>query len=382
MMQNVLILGGTGRIGRLVAADLLKYTPAQVTIAGRSLDRGAQVADSLRAALGQSVQFQAVDLADRRGLKAAIAAADLVIHCAGPFCYREPSVLHFCIEHGAHYIDISDHPAFTQKALAYHQQAQAAGITAVLNTGVFPGISNSMVRRDVEQLDPDGAEDIHLSYVVAGSGGAGLTVMKTTFLGLQRPFEAWIDGQWQRIQPYSDREVLEFPEYGRVGVYWFNMPEALTLPESFRVKSVMTKFGTVPQFYNHLTWSVAHQWPKAILRNPLVIEGLSRVSYLMTQVTDRWSQTGVAIRSQVTGTRQGQPAQVLSTLFYPDTATLAGIGAGTVAELILSGSLHRPGVWPVEQALSTDLFEQAMATREIQIPQQISSIARLQPTPV
>ncbi|WP_322096549.1 MULTISPECIES: hypothetical protein [Planktothricoides] len=89
-----------------------------------------------------------------------------------------------------------------------------------------------MTRQAVEQLDQ--AESIHLSYVVAGSGGAGVTVMRTTFyatwrqvlylgrpqdrtgfstwgdpktavaLELQHSFDAWIDGQWQRVKPYSD----------------------------------------------------------------------------------------------------------------------------------------------------------------------------------
>jgi saccharopine dehydrogenase-like NADP-dependent oxidoreductase len=60
------------------------------------------------------------------------------------------------------------------------------------------------------------------------------TVMRTTFLGLQEPFEAWIDHQWQSVKPYSDRETVQFPEpYGKAGVYWFDMPEAFTLVDSF-----------------------------------------------------------------------------------------------------------------------------------------------------
>ena len=82
--------------------------------------------------------------------------------------------------------------------------------------------------------------------------------MRTTFLGLQKPFQAWIDGAWKTVKPYSDRETIEFPEpYGRTDVYWFNMPETFTLSHTFPVKTVITKFGTVPDFYNRLTWSVA-----------------------------------------------------------------------------------------------------------------------------
>lgn len=365
MTQQVLILGGSGRIGSKVAADLIAHTDVEITIAGRNLTAGVQMSELL----GNRVQFVVTDLSTAAGVKDAIAHADLVIHCAGPFHYRDAGVLRLCIDQGVNYVDVSDHPSFTRKALAYREQAEAAGVTAVINTGIFPGISNSMVRRDVEQLDH--AEKIHLSYVVAGSGGAGVTVMRTTFLGLQRPFETWIDGDWRTVKPYSDREIVEFPKYGKVGVYWFDMPEAFTLPDTFPVKTVVTKFATVPQFYNYLTWSVARWWHPRLLQTKAVIEFLSHVSHTMTDFSDRFSGIGVAIRSEVSGEKDGKSARCISTMTHSDTAISAGMGTGSVAELILTGALKKPGVWAIEQALPTDLFDRAMQSRGIEIQQQL-----------
>lgn len=366
MAKHVLIVGGSGRIGSSVAADLLAHTSAEIVITGRNTLAGVQVRDRL----GTRVQFLGLDLSDRENLTAAISGSDLVIHCAGPFHYRDAIVLKTCIEHGVNYVDVSDHPSFTRKAMDYAELAANAGVTAVINTGIFPGISNSMVLQDVEQLDE--ADRIHLSYVVAGSGGAGITVMRTTFLGLQKPFQAWINGQWQTMKPYSDRETIEFPApYGRTGVYWFDMPETFTLPNTFPVKTVITKFGTVPDFYNYLTWSVARWWHPWMLRQKPVIEFLSRVSHFMTDVTDHFSGIGVAIRSEVTGRKNGQPARSCSTLVHQNTAIAAGYGTGSVAQLLLSEQLHKPGVWVVEQALSTPLFEQTLAERGVQIQRQV-----------
>ncbi len=261
MTNRVLILGGQGRIGNSVAQDLVAYTQAQITVTGRQ-----QTGERTPTQTNSSpVEFLALDLADREGVRKAIASSNLVVHCAGPFLYRDSSVLETCIEQGVNYLDVSDNRAFTQKALTYREKAAAAGVTAIVNSGIFPGISNSMVRHDVEQLDQ--AERIHLSYVVAGSGGAGVTVMRTTFLGLQEPFEAWIDHQWQIVKPYSDREKIKFPApYDNAGVYWFDMPEAFTLVDSFDVNTVITKFGSVPDFYNHLTWIAAHIFPSSWLK--------------------------------------------------------------------------------------------------------------------
>jgi saccharopine dehydrogenase-like NADP-dependent oxidoreductase len=327
--------------------------------------------------LGPQVEFLSMDLAQKEKLREAIASSNLVIHCAGPFHYRDAQVLKTCIEEGVNYLDVSDHPSFTRKAQACSDEAKAAGVTAIINTGIFPGISNSMVRHDVEQLDE--AKRIHLSYVVSGSGGAGITVMRTTFLGLRSPFEAFINGQWQQVKPYSDREAVQFPApYGRIGVYWFDMPEAFTLAETFPVETVITKFGTFPDFYNHLTWSVAHLWPPSWLQQRAVIEFLAHVSHSMTNFTDRFTGIGVAIRSEVAGSKDGKEARYCSTLVHENTAVASGCGTGSLAQLLLDGKLKKPGVWPVEQALPTDLFELMMHSRGIQIdrewlPVEISS---------
>jgi saccharopine dehydrogenase-like NADP-dependent oxidoreductase len=360
--QRVLIVGGQGRIGSSVAQDLVAHTQAQITVTGRQLKSEA----TLMQEESPQVQFLALDIADREGLKQAIASHDLVIHCAGPFLYRDTTVLQTCIAQGVNYLDVSDNRTFTRKALACRDAAAAAGVTAIINTGIFPGISNSMVRHDVEQLDE--AQRIHLSYVVSGSGGAGVTVMRTTFLGLQQPFEAWIDNRWQLVKPYSNRETIRFPDpYGKVGVYWFDMPEAFTLVDSFPVKTVITKFGSVPDLYNHLTWMAAHLFPSSLLKNPAAIEFLAHVSYRMTQVSDRFSGIGVAIRSEVTGKKDGESTSACSTLVHENTAIAAGAGTGSLAELMLAGKVNQPGVWPVEQALSTELFQHTMQSRGITI---------------
>ncbi|NEP17807.1 MAG: NAD-dependent epimerase/dehydratase family protein [Leptolyngbya sp. SIO4C1] len=357
MTQRILILGGSGRIGRSVAADLLAQTNAVMTLTGRR----AQPSFTLAA----RQQYQSLHLADRPAVTAAIAAHDLIIHCAGPFRNRDLAVLDSCIAQRRPYVDVADSPDYVRQALTYRAAAQAAGIPCILGTGVFPGISNSLVRQGVEQLDQ--AEAAHLSYLVAGSGGAGVTVMRTTFIELQTPFQSKIDGRWQTIAPYSDREVLTFPApYNTgAGVYWFNTVEALTLPQSFpQLQTIITKFGSLPDYYNRLTHAMT-KLPKGWLLNPTVIEALSHISYAMTQVSDRISGTGIAMRFAISGRKANEPKTYLVTATHPDTAQIAGYGTGSVAQLLLAGELSKPGVWPVEQSVATAQFEQAMAQRGI-----------------
>ena len=359
MSQKVLIIGGRGRIGRSAATDILTHTSAQVTITGRNADKHTDLNPK------SNCTFQSLFLEDEAAVENAISAHDLIIHCAGPFRSRNHHVLTSCIAQGKPYIDVADSPDYVNQALKYRQQAQAAGVTAIISTGIFPGISGSMVRQGIEQLEK--AESVHLSYLVAGSGGAGVTVMRTTFIELQTPFMSKINGRWQPIEPYSQREVLDFPRYGKGGVYWFNTVEALTVADTFpELKTIVTKFGSVPDYYNRMTWLMA-RLPKSVLQNKALIESVSQISYKMTQVTDPKTGVGIAMRMEIKGEKKGKPATYLSTFEHEDTAFCAGCGTGSIAQLILSGQLDKPGVWPVEQALSTSLFEETLNQRNLKV---------------
>jgi saccharopine dehydrogenase-like NADP-dependent oxidoreductase len=374
-MKRVLIVGGGGRIGGAIARDLADRCRAlglacEITVTQRS---PVHVQNLDAVSRPDRPHRIALDLDDQAALTGAIAAADLVIHAAGPFAYRDDRVLRCCIAHKTHYLDVSDHRAFTEAMLNLHDEARSAGIVAIVNTGVFPGLSNSLVKYCVEQVEQQtqpGIEldSIALNYAVAGSGGAGVTVMRTTFLALQHAFTAKLNGEWRTVAPYSDRELIAFPPpFGTIGTYWFDVPETLTLAHHFNTRSVTTKFGSAPDFYNYLTAAVARFCPATLLQNPIAIEFLARVSFGMTQVSDRWSGVGVAMRARVVASggslsdSSGLPVITEATLCHDDTARAAGIGAGSVAAAVLAGEIVKPGVWTVEDSVSTAIFERAIA---------------------
>lgn len=118
MTDRVLILGGRGRIGSSVARDILTHTQAEVTITGRTPDNESP---------NPRVHYLVLDLADVDRLRKAIASSNIVIHCAGPFHYRDANVLKICIEEGVDYADVSDHRSFTKKALEYHDAGCQSG---------------------------------------------------------------------------------------------------------------------------------------------------------------------------------------------------------------------------------------------------------------
>ena len=73
------MLGGYGRLGAAVVAELTETTRARAVIAGRSIQR----AEELAASFGESAIGAYADASDARTLRSILTGAALVIACSG-----------------------------------------------------------------------------------------------------------------------------------------------------------------------------------------------------------------------------------------------------------------------------------------------------------
>lgn len=151
--SDVLILGGTGRIGTAAAAHLIKRTTADdsyvpvVLLGGRSKERGDDAVREVESLAGCStgrVKFVEVDYQDPHSLRSLLFSGRFgsVIHTAGPFG-DDPVVLRQCIAAGVPtYVDVADPIPYIRAANQLCEDAKSAGTTAVICAGAFPGLSN------------------------------------------------------------------------------------------------------------------------------------------------------------------------------------------------------------------------------------------------
>lgn len=101
---NVVVVGGSGRVGGATAAALLAAVPgASVSLASRS-QQGFADAVAKRPALAAAAHRQC-DIDSHASLAAALKGADLVVHAAGPFQRRRGcNVLEAAIAAGVPYL--------------------------------------------------------------------------------------------------------------------------------------------------------------------------------------------------------------------------------------------------------------------------------------
>ena len=103
-MTRILVPGGTGFAGRLIASLLLTHTGVSVTLASRHPERGP-VAGHLSAAHPGRVSVVTADAADPASLRTAFRGHDLVV-VAAPTTARTAQVARAALDEGADWLDI------------------------------------------------------------------------------------------------------------------------------------------------------------------------------------------------------------------------------------------------------------------------------------
>uniref|UniRef100_A0A0E0MCA0 Saccharopine dehydrogenase NADP binding domain-containing protein n=1 Tax=Oryza punctata TaxID=4537 RepID=A0A0E0MCA0_ORYPU len=253
---RVLVLGGTGRVGGSTATALSNLRPdLNILIAGRNREKG----ESLASKLGEQSEFLQIDIRDGNMLEEALQDVDLVVHAAGPFQREnECIVLQAAIATKTAYIDVCDDMDYSWRAKGFHEQAKASGIPAITTAGIYPGVSNVMA-----------AELVHAARSEnAGTGGAGPTILTTSFLLLAEDVIAYNKGEEIKLKPYSGALSIDFGKGVRKkDVYLLNLPEVKSAYKVLGVPTVSARFGTAPFFWNWGMQAFANFLPVEFLRD-------------------------------------------------------------------------------------------------------------------
>ena len=138
--MKIVLLGGAGIIGKVIARDLALTDEVSEVIVADLNEAGAQAA--IAGAASGDLRFKAtgIDVTDHTALVALLRGADCVINSVQ--YYFNLNVMRACLEAGSHYIDLGGLFHTTRKQLELNEDFQARGLTAILGLGSCPGIAN------------------------------------------------------------------------------------------------------------------------------------------------------------------------------------------------------------------------------------------------
>src|SRR5229473_2848785 len=155
-VKKVLVIGGTGRIGRFAVEACRRIGDLDVSTGGRapSGEGGVQID------LGNAATFRALD------------NFDTIIDCADTSEVSPESCLAYCLEHGQTFLETTALPNVIQSLLRRFRSLDAStscqGL-AVLGMGLFPGVSNVAA----QSLSPEGCKRLELAVRLSPFSGSG-----------------------------------------------------------------------------------------------------------------------------------------------------------------------------------------------------------------
>ncbi len=368
------VLLGAGRIGRAIALDLVQEPGFRLTV----VDQNAEALASLHDAIG--VDVLRADLKEPAILSEIVADADVVVGALPGFLgYR---ALEQVIRAGKNVVDIS---FFPEDPFSLDALARAQGVTAVVDCGVAPGLSNILGGYAATQLD---RVEQYVCYV------GGLPEVR------RWPYE------YKAV--FSPTDVIEeytrparVVEHGRLvfkpalsEVERVDLPGVDTL-EAFLTDGLRTLLHTLDapfmkektlRYPGHVELMRIFRESGFFDETPIDIEGAAVVPRQVTEklLFDAWrlgegERDLTVMRVVVDGRREGVPVRYTFDLLdrYDDAMKLTSMARTTgftcamAARMVASGQYRRPGVSPPEYLGQTpgvfDALVEGYARRGIQL---------------
>jgi len=148
-MSTILILGGYGATGRLLARHLLAKTEHKLIVAGRNLEKARTLVDSLHDGRVTATQ---VDATDPASLKQALQRVDFLL-VAAPTTHHTETVVCAALEAGVDYLDVQYSDLKLVALRAHEKEINDKQLCFVTEAGYHPGLPAALIRYAASKLD-------------------------------------------------------------------------------------------------------------------------------------------------------------------------------------------------------------------------------------
>ncbi|MCH7595923.1 MAG: saccharopine dehydrogenase family protein [Planctomycetes bacterium] len=382
--QKRAVVLGCGLVGSIMARELAKDDRFDVTVADVAEENLARLHDE------KSVKTTLVDLGDAKHVRVLVADYDIVLGALPSRIGLE--ALGAVIDAGKPYCDISFMP---QDALSLDDRAKAAGVTAIVDCGVSPGLSNMMVGFADAQLD---RVDTAVIYV------GGLPKAKTWPFQYKAPFApSDVLEEYTRparlvengaivIKPaLSEPELIELPRAGALEA--FNTDGLRSLLTTVKIPNMKEKTLRYP---GHVELMRVFRETGLFSKEPVEVNGVtvrpldvtSKLLFPLWKLEEGEEEFTV-LRTVVEGVKDGKRVRYTFDLYdeYCAESNMSSMARTTAfpnviaATLVATGEFTEPGVFPPELIARRpglfELFVDRLAARGVHITTRVETLDAL-----
>ena len=376
---------GCGITGLVCAEHLEKYAKVdELVLADKQVDTARSMIKRLRS---EKAVAQKVDAGDPSQLKKVLRGCDLVVTSVPS--EMNLKLLEATISAGTNYIDLTVPFELIPKLEEMDEKCKKAGVIALTGIGSDPGISDVFAVRAASKLDE--VHEIHIR------DADNATCDEHEYFTLWSPRDmleeltmnaaVYENGSIRWLPPLHEAELFRFPDpIGQHPVYNTTHEETFLLPKFIenvrRVDFKIVVQDNLVKLANTLRKINMHSL------NPIDVKGttvkpLDVVVECMPRPVDMIGKVkgSSCVLVEVVGKKHGENTIVRTWIssthdeafkkhWTSATGYVVGTGAAAGAELILSGDVSEPGLYPPE-LLPTGRFVENIAAKGLGPKQEI-----------
>jgi saccharopine dehydrogenase (NAD+, L-lysine-forming) len=341
-MERMLILGGTGYTGKLIARYLLEYSDAQVTLATRHIDKAQAMAAEFNCEYpGDRVSCMYADAADSLSLREAYRGHAMVV-VASPTTTHAETVIRTALEAGIDYLDVQ----LGDKKLKLLQQLsgeiESAGRCFITEAGFHPGLPSALVRYAASQMD-----EVE-SAITAGYLNMGKNLPYTE--AVDELVEAFKDyqsqvyrgGHWTKTGTFDMRKIDFGSDIGRKLCYSMFFEEMLPLPGMYpSLKEVGFYMSELHWISDWVVMPLAFLWMKVA---PNAVRPIGKFIFWGMHTFHK-PPYRVELMVQAAGSKNSKPTHFRASVAHADGYVLTAVPVAATLLQYLDGSARKPGMW-------------------------------------
>jgi saccharopine dehydrogenase (NAD+, L-lysine forming) len=349
--NQILIVGGYGAVGRIIAAELGNLFPGSVVVAGRNGEK----ARALAAASNGRIQPLQMDVTRAHQTPEILDGVALVIICLD---LPDTRFAEMCLRRGVHYVDITAEDPFLQQMEALDRIARDSGSTAVLSVGLTPGLSNLLAGHAQAQFDAVEQLDIHVLLGLGENHGEAAT--RWTLQNLNAAYPILERGASRPVGSFTEAKAVRFPgAAGRYTAYRFNLADQHVLARTMDVPSVSSWLAFDPPWMTGLLAFLRWSGLSRLLQYRRLEDLGVRLTSAIRVGSDRF-----AVQVEAQGTANGRQRQRQFAVTGQEQSRATGLAAAQVATQLHAKTF--PGsVFHIEQVFAPLPFLEALTRRGV-----------------
>lgn len=305
---------GSGMQGTAAAYDLAKYgDAARILMGDKDLEQAKKNAERVNKLVGSAICEPAqVDALDPNGLAEFLKPVDVVLSCV-PY-WMHPLIAPVAIETATSMIDMGGDTEVTLETLKLDDAAKAAKVSVVPDTGLAPGLVNSLATHLMSKLDEVDTVRMYCGGLPQHPKPPFNYKLVFNVEGLVAEYTddafAVRDGKIARPATLTELEEIEWPGLGKMEAF-VTSGGTSTAPYSFEGKLRNYEYKTI-RFPGHCALMRVFMdfgyWDK----EPIDVDGTKVVprdvfhKIMAEKLRDDEDQDQILVRAWATGTKDGK----------------------------------------------------------------------------